>query len=338
MRCRRHGLPTAAAAALAVLAVVAILTAPGRAQAPVTLDDLAAAVVRIKAHIDPDGRTVPNLGLEREGSGVVIGSDGLILTIGYLMVEAHAAEVATNDGRTVAAEVVGYDHETGFGLLKAQAPLGLRPMALGKSAGLAEKDPALVVSFGGPGMVAPVRVAARREFAGSWEYLLEDAIFTSPPHPAWSGAALINREGRLVGIGSLIVADTSGKGEGGPGNMFVPIDRLAPILADLIAEGRSSAPPRPWLGLTTEEAAGRLVVARVAAGGPAEKAGVAKGDVVVGVGGETASGLADFYRKVWALGAAGTVVPLDLLRGEAPRRVEVPSANRLDHLKLKSTF
>jgi S1-C subfamily serine protease len=308
------------------------------AQPATSVEDLAAAVVRVKAFINPDGRTVANLGVEREGSGIVIGSDGLVLTIGYLMVEAHAAEVVTNDGRTVPANVVGYDHETGFGLLKAAQPLNLRPMGLGKSADLREKDPVLVASFGGTGMVAPVHVAARREFAGSWEYLLDEAIFTTPPHPAWSGAALINREGKLVGVGSLIVRDVGGKGDGEPGNMFVPIDRLPPILADLIAEGRVSGPARPWLGVSAEEVAGRLLVARVTAGGPAEKAGVQKGDILVGVAGETTRSLADFYRKVWARGGAGISVPLDVLRDSAAKRIDVESMNRLDHLKLKSTF
>ena len=221
------------------------------------------------------------------------------------------------------ANVVGYDHESGFGLLKATQPLNLRPMGLGKSADLKEKDPVLVASFGGTGMVAPVHVVARREFAGSWEYLLDEAIFTTPPHPAWSGAALINREGKLVGVGSLIVRDVGGKGDGEPGNMFVPIDRLPPILADLIAEGRVSGPARPWLGVTTEEVAGRLLVARVTVGGPAEKAGVQKGDILVGVGGQTAKSLADFYRKVWARGGAGTSVPLDVLRDSQAKRIDV---------------
>ena len=322
---------------IAMLALLASAVA-AHAQPATSVEDLAAAVVRVKAFINPDGRTVQNLGVEREGSGVVIGSDGLVLTIGYLMVEAHAAEVVTNDGRTVPANVVGYDHETGFGLLKATQPLNLRPMGLGKSADLKEKDPVLVASFGGTGMVAPVHVVARREFAGSWEYLLDEAIFTTPPHPAWSGAALINREGKLVGVGSLIVRDVGGKSAGEPGNMFVPIDRLPPILADLIAEGRVSGPARPWLGVTAEEIAGRLLVARVTAGGPAEKAGVQKGDILVGVGGQTAKSLADFYRKVWARGGAGTAVPLDVLRDSQAKRIDVESMNRLDHLKLKSTF
>jgi S1-C subfamily serine protease len=323
----------------ALLLAVASGLPPARAQpATTTLEDLAAAVVHIKAYINPEGRTVENLGLERQGSGIVIGSDGLVLTIGYLIVEAHSAEIAVNDAQPVPADVVGYDHETGFGLLRATQPLKVRPVGLGKSAALKEKDPVLVVSFGGSGMVQPVHVAARREFAGSWEYLIDDAIFTAPPHPAWSGAALIARDGKLVGVGSLIVADTSGKGAGEPGNMFVPIDRLQPILADLIADGRSSAPARPWLGLSTEEVGGRLLVARVTAGGPAEKAGLRKGDVLAGVGGRTAKTLGDFYRKVWALGSAGTRVPLDVVRDSEARRIDVPSMNRLDHLKLKSTF
>lgn len=331
--------PTARSARAALIAALALLVNPAAiAQPATTIDDLAAAVVRIKAFINPDGRTVQNLGTEREGSGIVIGSDGLVLTIGYLILEAHSAEVATNDGHAVPADVVGYDHETGFGLLRAAQPLKVRPMGLGKSAALKEKDPVLAASFGGTNMVAPVHVAVRREFAGSWEYLIEDAIFTSPPHPVWSGAALISREGKLVGVGSLIVSDVSGKGGGERGNMFVPIDRLPPILADLIADGRSSTPPKPWLGVSTEEVGGKLLVSRVTAGGPAEKAGLQKGDVLKGVGGETARSLGDFYRKVWALGSAGIIVPLDVVRDDKARRLDVPSMNRLDHLKLKSTF
>lgn len=306
--------------------------------AQVTIDELAAAVIRIRTHINPEGRSIPTLGTERSGSGIVIGTDGLILTIGYLMLEAHAAEVVTNDGRTIAADVVGYDHETGFGLLKASASLGVKPIVFGKSAELRVRDPVLVASFGGPEMVAAVRVVAKREFAGSWEYLLDEAIFTSPPHPAWSGAALINREGRLVGVGSLVVARTLADGEGEPGNMFVPIDRLGPILAELIADGRSQGPAKPWLGLTTEEVRGQLLVSRVVPASPAEKAGVQKGDIVVGVGGARARNLADFYRQVWARGSAGATIPLDVQQNSETRRIDIPSMDRMDHLKLKSTF
>jgi S1-C subfamily serine protease len=325
------------AAGLAVSSVGAE-EAPKPNVAPRSLDDLLSAVVRIKTFINPDGRTVENLGREREGSGIVIDSSGLVLTIGYLMVEAHAAELVTNAGRSVPADVVGYDHETGFGLLRAVEPLRLHPMAFGNSAALKRGDPVLIASYGGAGMVAPARVVAKREFAGNWEYLLDEAIFTAPPHPAWSGAALINQEGRLVGVGSLIVGDAAGAGDSTPGNMFVPIDRLPPILADLIAQGRVAGAQHPWLGVTANELHGRLFVSRVTAGGPAEQAGLQRGDIIVGVNGDKTATLGDFYRKVWQQGSAGVTVPLDVLQNDEVRRVDVKSMNRLDHLKLKSTF
>src|SRR5499426_4240244 len=334
----RRGSAVIASCVMLAAAVVALMSASAAAAQSARVEELVSAVVRINAHINPEGRTIQGLGREREGSGILIDSDGLVLTIGYLMVEAYAAEVVDNTGHTVPADVVGYDHESGFGLLRAIEPLKLKPMALGKSAEIKEGDPVLIASFGGAAMVAGAYVVAKREFAGSWEYMLEDALFTSPPHPAWSGAALVNREGKLVGIGSLIVGDAVGGGDKTPGNMFVPIDRLPPILADLIASGRIPGPGRPWLGLNAEELRGRLFVGRVTPGGPADKAGVKRGDVIVGVKGEPPKNLADFYRKVWAQGDAGVSVPLEVLQDSAVRRVDIKSINRLDHLKLKSSF
>jgi S1-C subfamily serine protease len=318
--------------------LISLVSAATAAAETASIEDLVSAVVRINTHINPEGRTVQGLGREREGSGILIDSGGLVLTIGYLMVEAYAAEVGANNGRTVPANVVGYDQETGFGLLRAIAPLNLKPMSLGKSAGIKEGDPVLIASFGGRGMVAGAYVVAKREFAGSWEYLLDEALFTAPPHPAWSGAALISREGKLVGVGSLIVGDAGGGSDKAPGNMFVPIDRLSPILGDLIATGRTVGPARPWLGINTDEMRGRLFVSRVTPASPAERAGIKRGDVIVGVKGEQPKNLADFYRKVWAQGSAGDTVALDVLQDSEVRRIEVKSMNRLDHLKLKSTF
>jgi len=322
----------------AVLAAAFIALVSASAASAQSVESLVSAVVKINTHINPDGRTVQSLGHEREGSGIVIDSAGLVLTIGYLMVEAYAAEVVDNNGRTVPADVVGYDHESGFGLLRAIEPLKLKPMALGKSAEIKEGDPVLVASFGGAAMVAGAYVVAKREFAGSWEYMLEEALFTAPPHPAWSGAALINREGKLVGVGSLIVGEAVSGGDKTPGNMFVPIDQLTPILGDLISVGRKMGPGRPWLGLNTDELRGRLFVSRVTPDGPAEKAGIKRGDVVVAVNGEQPKNLADFYRKVWAQGSAGVSIALDVLQDSEVKRFNVKSINRLDHLKLKSTF
>jgi S1-C subfamily serine protease len=322
-----------------VIVVLALLAGTVAAPAQTTtLDDLVAAVVRIKTFINPDGRSVANLGREREGSGIVIDENGLVLTIGYLMVEAHAAEVVTNAGRTVPASIVGYDHETGFGLLRTIEPLKIKPIAFGRSDSVKEQDPVLVASFGGAAMVLPVHVASRREFAGSWEYLVGSAIFTMPPHPAWSGAALISRDGRLVGVGSLIVGNAKGETEVSPGNMFVPIDLLMPIMGDLLANGRVSGPGKPWIGVNAQELGGRLLVARVTPQSPAEKSGLKRGDVIVGVKGEATNTLGEFYRKLWAIGSAGVTVPLDVTQDGEQRRLDILSVNRLDQLKLKSTF
>jgi S1-C subfamily serine protease len=320
---------------LLLLVLGLALGAPAHAA---SVEDLVAAVVRIKTFINPDGQTVSSLGREREGSGIVIDEDGLVLTIGYLMVEAHAAEVITNEGRTFAATVVGYDHETGFGVLRTTQPLKVKPLPFGRSADVHIGDPVLVASGGGVAMIGPARVAAKREFAGNWEYLLDEAIFTTPPHPAWSGAALISRDGKLLGVGSLIVGDASGNGNATPGNMFVPIERLPPILGDLLADGRVAGVGRPWLGVAANDVRGRLMVGRVTPGSPAEKAGIRSGDEIVGVAGEAPRGLADFYRKVWAAGPAGATVPLEIEQGGTKRRIDVKSINRLDNLKLRSTL
>jgi serine protease Do len=321
--------------AAAVLSLGATFTAS--AQSP-ALTELLAGVVHLKTVINPDGRTVKNLGREREGSAVVIDGQGLILTIGYLMTEAYSAEVRTNDGQDVPADVLGYDQETGFGVLKAAMPLKVHPVALGKSAELKERDPVVVAPFGGPDSAMPARVVSRREFAGNWEYLLNDAIFTAPPHPTWSGAALLNHEGKLVGIGSLVVGDASGKGDHMPGNMFVPTDLLQPILGDLLVNGRPTGPGRPWIGVNTDELRGHLMVTSVTPEGPADKAGLKRGDMILGVNGEPVTHLGEFYRRLYAQGDAGTVIPLDVIKGNERQRIEIKSINRLDHLRLKSSF
>jgi S1-C subfamily serine protease len=304
-----------------------------------TLDELVSAVVRIRTHINPDGRTVENLGRERDGSGIVIDDNGLVLTIGYLMVEAHAAEVITNDGRAFPANIVGYDQETGFGLLQAIAPLKVHPLPLGKSADVKEREPVVVASFGGLDKAGAAYVVSKRTFAGNWEYVVDDALFTAPPHPNWSGAALISREGKLVGVGSLIVGDANGKSDNTPGNMFVPIDLLPPILADLIADGRVAGPGKPWIGINTDDVRGHLMVSRVTPGSPAEKAGLRRRDMILSINGTAApKALVDFWRTIWAQGDAGTTIAFDVMRDSEKLRIDVKSINRLDHLKLKTTF
>ena len=304
---------------------------------PEILTEAVRAVVGLRAEIPADARTAGTLGTERSGNGVVIDSEGLVLTIGYLILEATAVEVFEPGGRTVAAKVIGYDHDSGLGLVRAMEPLAAKPLRLGTSSRLTQGDPVLAVSFGGPRPLSPAYVASRRAFAGPWEYLLEDAIFTVPPHPLYGGAALIGADGRLVGIGSLAVGDAAAPGVQSPGNMFVPIDGLEPILGDLLAHGRP-ATSHPWLGAFTAENEGRLYITRVAAGGPAEEAGLKTGDIIIGIGGKRVKDMEDYFRKMWAQGDSGVDIPVNVLRaGSAEISIEtviVRSRNRYDWLKL----
>ena len=327
------------AAIVAAALMTAVSAAPGfGAGDGISSKDVIDAVVGISTMIPEDARTAEHLGTIRSGSGIVIDDDGLVLTIGYLMMEATAAAVTDATGKLVPAVPVAYDHNTGFGLLRAQQPLGVKPVELGSSADLAEGASVIIISKGGPIPVMPARVVSRREFAGYWEYLLDKAIFTIPPHPSYGGAALIGEDGRLVGIGSLVVSDAIPALRPVPGNMFVPIDRLKPIMAELLEKGRVSAPRHPWLGVYSNEKDGRVFVTRVAADGPADVAGIKPGDIIMGVGGKRIKSIADFYRKIWARGEAGAEVPIDLLPaggGEVEIvKVTVSSQDRYDWLKL----
>jgi len=313
--------------------------AQGMQQAQLERDaeDVLAAVVRIKMTAVSNARSNATLGPSREGTGVVIDERGHIVTIGYIVIEADSIEITTQDARTFPATLVGYDHASGLALLRPGAPLGVKPMPMGQAADVAQREPVMVLPAGGRDAASLAYVVAKRKFAASWEYLLETAIFTSPPTFQWAGAALVSREGKLVGVGSLFVRETQ-DGSQAPGNMFVPIDLLKPILADLIEKGRRSGPARPWLGLATEELHGHLLVTRVSPDGPADKAGIRNGDIVVGVGADPVKSHEDLYRKVWGLGAAGVDVPLKILQGIDMRELKVRSIDRFQYFREKPVY
>jgi S1-C subfamily serine protease len=273
------------------------------------------AIVEIRISVPENARTAERFGTNRVASGVVIDKTGHILTIGFQTIEAETIEIVRKDRKTVNAIVVAYDRNTGFGLLRTTSPLQATPMPLGSSSAVKEGDPVLAASYGTQDAVRGVRVVARKEFAGPWEYLLENAIFTAPPIERFSGAALINSDGHLVGIGYLFSQLTIADLGVMPTNMFVPIDVLKPILSDLKRSGSSDLPLRPWLGVRTQELYGRLFVERVVSGSPSEKAGIKTGDIILAVNNQDVHGMADFYRKVWALGKAGVDVPLRILQG-----------------------
>jgi len=296
------------------------------------LEGIGRSMVRLRAEVPDDAFTAGILGSQRIGNGVVINADGLILTIGYLTTEARDVWMTTADGRSLAGHPLAYDQVTGFALVLPLEKAGLEPIPLGSSAPVEAGDDLYVVSAPEFAEPLPVQVIARREFAGYWEYLLDDAIFTAPAHPHWSGAALIDARGSLVGLGSLLVRDAV-HGEEINANMFVPIDLLKPILGEMTTKGRTSRQPRPWLGVYAVEMTGNVYVTGVAEGGPAHLADIREGDLISRVADYEIATLPEFYRRLWAMGPAGTGVPLTAIRGGTRLHVNVRSVDRAELLK-----
>jgi S1-C subfamily serine protease len=296
------------------------------------LEHALGALVLLRAEVPEDAFTAQILGTERLGNGVVIRDDGLILTIGYLITEATAVWITTAQGAVLAGHPLAYDQATGFGLVLPLGRLGLPALARGSAALARVGDDVLVAGHGGRAHALKGQIFDKREFAGYWEYVLDEALFASPAHPQWGGSALIGSDGRLLGIGSLLVEEKQGD-KSVQGNMFVPVDLLEPILEDLVKRGRTRRAARPWLGMYTTEMGAKLVVAGLASGGPADRAGIKLGDVVVAVAGERPQGLADLFRRVWALGPAGAEIPLTVARSGKRTDLQLSSVDRTDILK-----
>ncbi len=295
------------------------------------LNRVLTAMVSLSSRAPAEAFTAQTLGTERVGNGVVIGEDGLVLTVGYLVMEAESVWLTTHDGRSVPAHVVGYDGVTGLGLVQALGVLDLPALPLGRSASLGIGDRAVIAGAGGRAHSLAVELVARQEFAGYWEYLLDEALFTSPSHPHWGGTGLIGPKGDLLGIGSLQLQQ-GGSGPARAINMVIPIDLLPPILDDLLTRGRVDRRSRPWLGLYATETEDGVVVMGLADDGPAEKADLRAGDILVSVAGERVVDLAGFFRQVWALGEAGARIPLGVKRDGKDLALSVVSSDRENFL------
>lgn len=302
------------------------------------LDTALRAVVGLKSSVPSDAFTAESLGTDRIGSGVAIavpgGPDGLVLTIGYLITEAETVWLQPDSGPPVPGHALAFDQATGFGLVVALGRLGVPGLELGDSDALPSGSTAVMAAGGGRARAMETKVVGRQEFAGYWEYLLDDAIFTAPAHPFWSGAALIGADGRLAGIGSLILQQGDGAGQRADMNMVVPIALLKPIIGRMLTTGSSGIPPRPWLGLfVMENEQAGLVVGGMADGGPAEKAGIRAGDRIVAVEDEEVSEVAALWRQVWAAGAPGVQVKLQLVRDDTVVTVRVTTSDRTKFLR-----
>ncbi len=296
------------------------------------LDSALNAVVNVRAEIPDDAFTASILGTERVGNGVVIREDGIVLTIGYLITEAETIWLTTNDGNVVSGHPLAYDQATGFGLIQPLGQLGVPSLDFGNAGACQTGEDVLFLGQGGRQHALKAKLIDKREFAGYWEYVLDEALFIAPAHPQWGGAALVGHDGRLLGIGSLLVQEAI-DGQTVQGNMVVPIDLLNPILDSMLTTGRSGTPPHPWLGMYTTESGKNLVVGGVAEHGPAAKAGIKQGDLVLEVSGKRISTLAQLFRTAWQTGPAGATIPLTIAREGDVLRYEVKSADRNDFLK-----
>jgi S1-C subfamily serine protease len=292
------------------------------------LDQALSATVGIKSIVPDDAFTAATLGTERHGNGVLIRSDGLVLTIGYLVTEAETVWITYSGGKVVPGHVLAYDQETGFGLVQALAHLDLPTLPLGNSSKAEVGDDVVIAGAGGRQHSLAARIIAKQEFAGYWEYVLDEAIFTSPAHPNWGGTALIGRAGDLIGIGSLQIQQASSNRRQSDVNMVVPIDLLKPIMQDLLTIGRPNKPARPWLGIYATEVGNSVAILGLATGGPAQEADVKAGDIVLRVAGTPVKDLANLFRQVWALGEAGVEVPLLVNREGETFELNVTSADR----------
>ncbi len=326
---RRMALAGVASSAAALLG-----SAPGRANP----GDVIGSVVGVAGMVPESARTAGTLGRERHGSGTLLDNGGLVLTLGRLILEAGRVEVGIEGDLAVPASIVAYDEVTCLGLVRTTSPLQLKPAALGKSGHVQVGEPLLAISAGDTLRFTEVRLVARRPFAASWEFALDEALFTAPQHPDLAGAALVDLKGMLIGVGAVAIPGKTGAAGRPARDVFVPVDALKTALGELLAMGHRDAPPRPWLGLKAEEGGGRLRVSSVALDGPAAHAGLLPGDTILNVGGQEVHTLGALWHGVWSLGSAGTTIPLGIRRGDVPMTIQVVSISHREWLRWPQSF
>lgn len=290
------------------------------------------SVVAIQARTDDDANSARTLGQRRQGSGVVIGPD-LVLTIGYLLIEAQSVDLIDHQGRRVPAHVKAVDTVSGFGLVRSLVPLRLEPVPLGDSD--AVKVPAKVLTLGqGEGELTELQVVSRKPFAGNWEYLLESPLMTLPAVNNWSGAGLFDEDGQLIGLGSLLVPDVFGDSKPMPGNLYVPLNELKPQLVELLRNGKRNGPAQSWLGISSQAVrGGGLMVQRVTPESPASQAGIQAGDVLVALQGRAIDNLPDFYRQLWTWGPAGSKLEITVKRLGQEKKIQITTGDRTQSMK-----
>ena len=294
------------------------------------IENTLSGLMTVKSQIPEQAMTASVLGQEREGHGVLIGENGLVLTIGYVISEAESIWLIDCENNAVEGHVVGYDQVTGFGLVQALGRLSGKVLELGDSDEVNVGRQMVLAGAGGKAASVDVTVVEVREFAGYWEYLISGAIFTEPAHPEWGGTALLDQEGRVCGVGSLILQSED---DSEPArNMVIPINLLKKVQDDLLAYGRRSSPPRPWMGWYVQDSASGPIVIGLVAGAPSMQAGVKPGDRVVAINGRKVSTINAMYREIWNTGEAGVSVNVAINRDADTRIVMVESIDRTNML------
>ena len=294
------------------------------------------SIVSVRSIVPPEARTAASLGVEREGNGVAI-DENHILTIGYIVLESESIEIGLSDGRSLPAKLIGYDHTSGFGIIKSVVPLTMRPLKLGNSDDINSEEDLLILPSPNRGVGSIVRSVSRRPFTGWWEYFVESPIYTTPPNRFWAGAPILNGNGEILGVGSLFVSE-SVPGISSPGNMSVPINLLKPILGDLLSNGRRKSKIQPYLGISSDESNDQIIVTRVSKGGPAYQAGVKPQDIIVAINGSQITKLESFYKKIWKSGEAGVTIELSVLRSGSFMNLKIKTVDRLDYFFKPQSF
>jgi S1-C subfamily serine protease len=251
--------------------------------------------------------------------------------------ESESIEIGLSNGRRLPAKLVGYDHTSGFGIIKSVVPLKMPALQLGNSDNISSKQDLLILPSPNRGVGSIVRSVSRRPFTGWWEYFVESPIYTTPPNGLWAGAPILNENGEILGIGSLFVSE-SVPGISSPGNMSVPINLLKPILEDLKSSGRRKSKIQPYLGISSDDSNDQVIVTRVSKGGPAFQAGIRPQDVIMTINGSQISNLKSFYEEIWKSGEAGVTIELSVLRSGSIMTFDVKTVDRLDHFFKPQSF
>jgi len=267
------------------------------------------------------------LGTERNSHAVQISQDGLLLTVGYSVMEASEIWLTNRKGQTTEAILLAQDYDSGLALLRPLSPIGLLTLETATTDKLHEGQELSVLASNEKELI-PVDLFAVEEFAGRWEYVLDRGLFTFPLYERWSGAALLDSAGKLVGLGSLALGMRNPEGEVEPGNLFIPVELVMPHIEHLRDHGQKPGTLRPWLGTLVEEHDSELYVVGLYHGAPAARAGIKPGEIILSVARQPVTSMAGFFRSIWHYGPAGTAIPLTLSDGNKTREVVLDTTDR----------